>query len=94
MDIDQENAAEIKRTEFDSGISVTTTTFRDGKTMTVMRVGDGSGSGKGKARGMRQGVEIVTKTVVISGVVTTTTTTALIPMSGVGAGHEEDEGEE
>lgn len=94
MEIDQENASEIKRTEFDSGISVTTTTFKDGKTMTVMCVGDGSSSGKSKVRRMRQGVEIVTKTVVISGVVTTTTTTALIPMSGIGAGNEEEVEEE
>lgn len=91
MDIDQENASEIKRTEFDSGISVTTTTFKDGKTMTVMCVGDGSGRGKGKARELRQGVEIVTKTVVISGVVTTTTTTALIPMSGIEAANDEED---
>jgi hypothetical protein len=93
MDIDQENASDVQRTELDSGVSVTTTTFKDGKTMTVMRAPDGNK--KSKNRALKQGVEIVTKTVIIAGVVTTTTTTALIPMTGMKLGvHCEDGGED
>jgi len=53
-----------------------------------MRVGDG-GSGK-RAMTMKQGLEIVTKTVVDGGVVTTTTTTALFPLPKISvAGYDE-----
>jgi hypothetical protein len=88
VNVNEENATKIQQMEFDPGFSVTTTTFKHGKTTTVMRVGDG-GSGK-RAMTMKQGLEIVTKTVVDGGVVTTTTTTALFPLPKISvAGYDE-----
>lgn len=82
LDIDQENVAHTQKIEFDLGVSVTTMTWKDGATKTIMH-----GGGDGKSR---DGVEIVTKTVIANGVVTVTTTTALIPLGGAQAEEEVD----
>jgi len=77
----------------DTGISVTTTTFKSGKTKTWLRVGREVGVVRPGRKIRREGIEIMTKTVVEGGKVTTTTTTAVIPL-GMDMGVEEPEEEE
>jgi hypothetical protein len=72
----------------DTGISVTTTTFKSGKTRTLLRVGREVGVVRPGKKMRREGIEIMTKTVVEGGKVTTTTTTAVIPL-GVDMGSED-----
>lgn len=79
-DLDKENT--MLETEYpaEAGIAITTTTSKDGATTTVMRLGKGTMKVLSRYGKVRQGVEIVTKTVVCQGVVTTRTSTSLVPM--------------